>query len=122
MASTMSEYNARMQFLRDRLGGCCVQCGSAARLEFDHIDKTAKKFTIARCWSLRLEDLLVEVDKCQLLCRPCHEAKSLAAGDLPPRATHGTEAMYRHHSCRCSECRAAHAEKGRRYRARKNGV
>lgn len=67
----------RRQYLREYLGGKCVRCGSIENLEFDHIIKENKSFTISSsltCFSI--EDLILEADKCQLLCRPCHIEKS----------------------------------------------
>ena len=72
----------RRTILRNRLGGKCVRCGSIENLEFDHIIKETKSFTISSsltCFSV--EDLILEVDKCQLLCRPCHIDKSHEEGD-----------------------------------------
>jgi hypothetical protein len=72
----------RRQYLREYLGGKCVRCGSIENLEFDHIIKETKSFTIGSsltCFSI--EDLILEVDKCQLLCRPCHIDKSHEEGD-----------------------------------------
>lgn len=72
----------RRQYLREYLGGKCVRCGSIENLEFDHIIRETKSFTIGSsltCFSI--EDLILEVDKCQLLCRPCHIDKTREEGD-----------------------------------------
>jgi len=74
----------RRQYLREYLGGKCVMCGVTEGLEFDHIDPSEKSYTIGSsitCFSL--EELILEVDKCQLLCRPCHMKKSRENGDFP---------------------------------------
>ena len=74
--------NERRQYLREYLGGKCVRCGATERLEFDHIIKETKSFTIGSsltCFSI--EELIEEVNKCQLLCRPCHIIKSDEEGD-----------------------------------------
>ena len=74
--------NERRQYLREYLGGKCVRCGATERLEFDHIIKETKSFTIGSsltCFSI--EELIEEVNKCQLLCRPCHIIKSAEEGD-----------------------------------------
>ena len=74
----------RRQYLREYLGGKCVRCGTVENLEFDHIDPAKKSYSIASnitCFSL--EELILEVDKCQLLCRPCHMKKSRENGDFP---------------------------------------
>lgn len=72
----------RRTILRKRLGGKCVRCGSIENLEFDHIIKENKSFTIGSsltCFSI--EELILEADKCQLLCRLCHIDKSHEEGD-----------------------------------------
>ena len=72
----------RRTILRNRLGGKCIRCGSIENLEFDHIIKENKSFTIGSsltCFSI--EELILEADKCQLLCRPCHIEKSTEEGD-----------------------------------------
>lgn len=72
----------RRQYLEEYLGGKCVRCGTSERLEFDHIIPADKSFTIGSnmtCFSL--EELILEVDKCQLLCRPCHIQKGKENGD-----------------------------------------
>ena len=73
----------RRQYLREYLGGKCVRCGATEKLEFDHIIPANKSYTIASnitCFSL--EELILEVDKCQLLCRPCHIQKGRENGDF----------------------------------------
>ena len=73
----------RRQYLEEYLGGKCVRCGATERLDFDHIIPANKSYTIGSnitCFSL--EELILEVDKCQLLCRPCHIQKSRENGDF----------------------------------------
>ena len=81
----------RRQYLEEYLGGKCVRCGVTEKLEFDHITPVNKSYSIGAnitCYSL--EELILEADKCQLLCRPCHIEKSKENGDyvvgreLPP--------------------------------------
>lgn len=43
---------------------------------------------------------------------------NLAEQKHPINATHGMYAMYRHHKCRCTACRAANARHRERYRTR----
>lgn len=73
----------RRQYLEEYLGGKCVRCGATERLDFDHIIPANKSYTIGSnitCFSL--EELILEVDKCQLLCRPCHIQKGRENGDF----------------------------------------
>ena len=74
----------KKQMLLDHLGGKCVGCGTTENLQFDHIDRTTKnkKFkSIQGSLNRKLEDLIAEVDKCQLLCRECHITKSRVCYD-----------------------------------------
>lgn len=66
----------RRKFLVEHLGGKCVGCGITENLQFDHIDRTQKLFSISKKLDYSLEKLLPEVEKCQLLCYECHELKS----------------------------------------------
>lgn len=62
------------------LGGKCVKCGSTERLEFDHVDPKIKNEKIRHggsLFSLKWEDVLEELKRCQLLCRPCHIEKTI---------------------------------------------
>jgi 5-methylcytosine-specific restriction endonuclease McrA len=59
------------------LGGCCAACGSTEGLEFDHIDPATKKFDIGDgIWQKAEITFWLEVEKCQLLCRPHHVDKT----------------------------------------------
>jgi hypothetical protein len=96
-------------------GKSCVQCGSTESLELDHIDPETK--VNHRLWSWSAVRREAELAKCQILCRPCHQAKSLA--EMGEIRKHGSIAMYIHHKCRCTACRAANAAHARRQRAAK---
>ncbi len=58
------------------LGGKCVKCGTTERLEFDHIKRDTKKYNIAPRVTYNFDYLKEELDKCQLLCPPCHLNKT----------------------------------------------
>lgn len=81
----LRRYHARREMVFERLGRCCVRCGSAEELEADHIDSTTKSFPISRLWSVKLDRFLAEIEKCQILCRPCHVLKSREYGDYKSR-------------------------------------
>lgn len=96
------------------LGGVCKVCGVTEDLEFDHIDPATKVFTISRNLNRRWEVLVVELDKCQLLCRDHHLAKSRANSELGGgqnkllECPHGTISGYGPPwKCRCEACRTA---------------
>lgn len=64
--------------MRFALGGRCFICGTTETLEFDHIDPTTKLFEISVGLTNYLpeDDLWVEMDKCQLLCKIHHSKKT----------------------------------------------
>lgn len=124
MPETRAEYNARMaRYMKswyDRrhaeataaLGGACVRCGVTEDLEFDHIDPATKTMTIAKMWTASKKRFQDELAKCQLLCKPCHQAKTLAErGMKAAKGTHGTLSAYRY--CgppKCEECKKANRD------------
>lgn len=108
-------YRRRRNKAIEYLGGNCVRCGATEDLQFDHIDPSTKSFAVGERMTYAWERIQAELDKCQLLCRDCHVAKT----SVEVMADHGSKARYEHHRCRCSECRAWKAEKTRRYRQRR---
>lgn len=58
------------------LGGKCVGCGTTENLQFDHIDRYSKSFCIGKNLASKLEKLVEEAKKCQLLCDNCHKVKT----------------------------------------------
>lgn len=108
----------RRQQARERLGAKCARCPAVDDLDFDHIDPGTELFEIASGIQKRAEIFWAEVDKCQLLCRPCHLDKSRENGELANRKKplpHGTESGYLWHKCRCTPCKgAASAAQARR--------
>ena len=72
----------KKETLLEHLGGKCVGCGTTENLQFDHIDRTKKSFTIGKCWGYTLEKLIKEADKCQLLCKECHQYKTTINHDM----------------------------------------
>jgi len=66
-----------LEYLSDK---SCIMCGmSDVRvLEFDHIDPATKSFGIAQgiTRTLRWENMLEEISKCQILCANCHKIKT----------------------------------------------
>jgi 5-methylcytosine-specific restriction endonuclease McrA len=98
------------------LGGKCVRCGTVDALEFDHVDRATKSFTITSNLNRRWEILKEELDKCQLLCKPCHRQKTVEAGETggghnkADVCPHGTLWGYGSRwKCRCDLCKAAKA-------------
>lgn len=69
------------QYLIEMLGGKCVGCGTTVNLQFDHIDRKEKLFCIGSSLASKLDKLIVEAKKCQLLCENCHQHKTLINHD-----------------------------------------
>ncbi len=100
-------YHKRRKDAIEKLGGKCVKCGSTENLEFDHIDRGLKTASIGKIWTYKVERFWEEIAKCQLLCKSCHEDKSIVdLGFTKAKGNHGTISSYRY--CRCDLCRRAH--------------
>jgi hypothetical protein len=81
---TIKEKKAKKKaFLIEMLGGKCVGCGITENLQFDHIDRKQKSFTIGKMLGYSLENKLIpEAKKCQLLCKSCHQIKTTINHDM----------------------------------------
>lgn len=58
----------------------CMACGlqyDIYNMQIDHIDPTTKLYDICQLKSCKVERLLVELAKCQVLCALCHRRKSI---------------------------------------------
>lgn len=56
----------------------CVDCGyraSAVALDFDHV-RGEKRFGLAEAKSRRLEEVIAELEKCEVRCANCHRIKT----------------------------------------------
>jgi len=60
-----------------QLGGVCKGCGCSTNLQFDHIRPLDKCFSVGKILSHSKKEILEELNKCQLLCSYCHNAKTL---------------------------------------------
>ena len=62
-------------------GGKCEHCGISCwppnEHELDHIDPNTKKFSISNRIHYRFINIINELQKCQMLCKPCHKTKTL---------------------------------------------
>jgi hypothetical protein len=55
----------------------CTDCGYRTHpeaLDFDHVD--GKRFTISRAVAHSWDDLLAEIDKCEVVCSNCHRVRT----------------------------------------------
>lgn len=115
-AWTAAWVEAKRQRALAYLGGECARCGSTERLEFDHIDRMTKAFTISANYNRRWEALQAELDKCQLLCHECHVTKTRECGETGggwnklDAVPHGTPSGFTYWHCRCADCRKARSE------------
>ena len=66
----------------EHLGGKCVGCGCEENLQFDHIDRKQKQSNVSSLLGYSDERVLVEVNKCQLLCEQCHQYKTTINHDM----------------------------------------
>lgn len=107
----LNRYHQRRAFAIEFLGGKCVICGSVNDLEIDHIDPSKKDFSISRYWDINEILFIIELYKCQLLCKEHHKQKH-------SKRIHGTYTMYKNGKCRCVECKKANAIYMYNYRAR----
>lgn len=92
--------------------------GSIPSLPATLVDRSTKILPIGRMHHMAHAKFWAEVEKCQLLCVPCHRQKSIECGDVRV-AAHGSWSMYRYHGCRCVECRNFNNKNRRERRARK---
>lgn len=95
------------------LGTACAKCGSTQRLEIDHIDQATKTYDIGSFLNKPWEELMLELDKCQLLCHLCHKEKTRR--ELQQRepwnkglGEHGSYVAYYSRKCRCVTCNVWH--------------
>lgn len=108
-----SEYHrdrrrARRKKFIELLGGECVNCGSKKNLHFDHKDPSDKSFYISRYLNYADKNIIDELNKCQLLCSDCHEAKTRENWDYGSApSAHGTLWRYKKYKCRCDKCKKA---------------
>ena len=83
---TREQYIAKKKRITDiKLEQGCEQCGwgkhkfphkwreqVALILEFDHIDPATKSYNICDMGHKSWEKIQAEIDKCRILCKPCH--------------------------------------------------
>lgn len=114
----LNRYHRRRKEAIEKLGKKCKNCGKTENLDIDHIDPNTKSFTIARCGSASEERWQQELEKCQLLCKSCHNAKTLKDnGQVSAKEVHGTLSSYRY--CKCDLCREAKSRHNKEYRLKK---
>jgi hypothetical protein len=102
----------RRSELKKLLGSKCVFCNSIEDLEFDHIDPNTKCFDISVGIDKPWTQLLNEVSKCQLLCKPCHIIKTNVNMNGHGEGSQGKR------GCKCVPCKMVKAKYMKEYSAR----
>lgn len=97
----LARYHKRRAEAIAMLGGACVKCGSIENLEFDHIDRGSKLDELGILFTRSKAATLEELEKCQLLCKPCHIEKTRS--ELTVGHGGGLSGM---RNCKCEPCRA----------------
>lgn len=77
----LKRYHERRTKALEYLGGKCIICETTENLNFDHIDRMTKAFSISKMWSLAEQTFWNEIRKCQILCFDCHLQKTLKSKD-----------------------------------------
>ena len=101
----------RLNKAKQYLGSECKICFAKENLEFDHINPNTKVLEIttaimARCWSQ--DKLVIELNKCQLLCKKHHLEKTT---NSYPKQPCGTYWKYKKYKCKCNPCIQANKKK-----------
>lgn len=71
-----ARYAARREEAVSFLGSRCIDCGSTDELEFDHADRALKTGEIGQLMTYSITRFWLEIKKCVLRCRECHQAKT----------------------------------------------
>lgn len=117
MSRQLAHYHRKRKTLIEFLGGKCVWCNTLEDLQFDHVDPNKKSFNISKYYGRSLDNLRSELDKCQLLCKSCHNIKTKDIDGF--ETEHGTLGMYRHQKCRCDLCKKANSDYHAAWRTKK---
>ena len=96
-----NRYRERMDEAHEILGGKCSECNSVTNLQIDHINPDEKSFGLNKMWSIAKTKFFKELEKCQLLCEPCHKVKSIGEASV----FHG-EGETGKRNCYCDLCKA----------------
>lgn len=108
----------RALFFKDK---ACDWCASTESLELHHRD-TSKKESHS-IWSWGEARRATEIEKCYVLCRPCHQKAHAQARRVQAELTRpcGTWQAYKR-GCHCAACRAANNEYNRAHPPRKKAA
>lgn len=115
----MRDYMQRRYALRRAeavkyLGSKCVDCGTKSELEFDHDDRGLKDGEIGQLMTYSIARFRLEIEKCVLRCRKCHQAKTSREQSVE----HGGGVSGKR-NCYCSKCAPLKRTYNKDWRARK---
>ena len=75
----------KIEFLQQyKMEKCCSVCGYneiPQALEFDHIDRSKKKFGMNKAYKYKWSTIMEELEKCVILCANCHRKKTVEDKD-----------------------------------------
>lgn len=99
----------------------CEWCASKEGLELHHRDPSKKLHHAIWSWGEKRRQ--AEIDKCFVLCRPCHERAHAQARRVEAELRNpcGTWQSYKR-GCRCDSCRAGNREYLRELKQRKDAA
>jgi len=79
--SNQARFRAWLNAPKDRP---CADCGRQYPpyvMDFDHRDRTQKRFSVGRGWEHSIQALLAEIAKCELVCANCHRERTFSRKD-----------------------------------------
>lgn len=80
-SEAFAEFTEWLQILRTLNG--CDDCGTHVdSLEHHHVDPSTKKYVISHMYTLSLDTLEDELEKCVVLCAPCHDERHRILEDV----------------------------------------
>ena len=79
------DVDRKIEFLqKHKMEKGCSVCGYneiPQALEFDHIDRSKKKFGMNKAWKYKWSTIMEELEKCVVLCANCHRKKTVEDKD-----------------------------------------
>ena len=79
------DVDRKIEFLQQyKMEKGCSVCGYneiPQALEFDHIDRSKKKFGMNKAWKYKWSTIMEELEKCVVLCSNCHRKKTIEEKD-----------------------------------------
>jgi hypothetical protein len=100
-------YAERRAEAESLLGMVCLHCGERrGEMRLVNTDRVKGRNTFTQIQGFAYRRFLAALSTWVLECGECHIEELVKAGELPSLAVCGSKAKYRHHGCRCADCRA----------------